>query len=86
MQEFLDDNNVLSHHQFGFHPGKSSTDLHFHTDVTVALNSKCCLTDTFSNIKQKFDKVWHKGLLHMLRSAGIPNPFTRLISSFLVVC
>lgn len=58
LQGFLD-NTLLSDHHLGFRPGRSTTDpiIRLRTDVTVALNSKRCVTATFLDIKRRFDKA-----------------------------
>ena len=37
------------------------------------------------DISKAFDKVWHAGLLHKLKSYGISGPFMEIINSFSLI-
>ena len=69
----LHDNFVLSTHQSGFLPGKSTV-----TQLTEVYHLFCSSIDknkeirvVFLDISKAFDRVWHRGLIHKLQKAGI---------------
>ena len=48
--------------------------------------NKCDATQTTAlDISKAFDRVWHAGLLHQLKSCGISGQIYGLISSFLSI-
>ena len=38
------------------------------------------------DISKAFDRIWHKALLHKLKSSGITGPYHAIISDFLTNC
>ena len=69
---FRQENNVLTSFQSGFIPGDSSV-----SNLTCLYNVFCKVLDdglevrsVFFDISKAFDRVWHKGLLHKLKSTG----------------
>ena len=69
----LRDNNLLSSLQSGFIPGDSTVN-----QLTFLYNTFCQALDSgkevravFCDISKAFDRVWHVGLLHKLKAAGI---------------
>jgi retron-type reverse transcriptase len=60
----------LPTHQFGFRKNHSTTDqVHRVTDIIQkTLENKGVCSAVFLDIAEAFDRVWHKGLLHKLRS------------------
>lgn len=57
--------------------------MHHITDVIEkTLENKGVCSAVFLDIAQAFDKVWHKGLLHKLRSI-LPDHFYQLLKSYL---
>ena len=78
MQPFFD-------FQYGFRPARSTTDL-----LTVgsdriarAFNRSGATRAVVLDISKAFDRIWHIGLLHKLKSYGISDQIFGLISSFL---
>ena len=81
----LDSNNLFSDFQYGFRSGRSTADVLTVTSECVyhALDA-CGETRAIAlDISKTFDKVWHAGLLHKLKSYGISGPFLEIINSFL---
>jgi len=70
---FFHDNFVLSVHQSGFQPGRSTV-----TQLIEVYHTFCQAVDAnkeirvvFLDITKAFDKIWHKGLIYKLRKCGI---------------
>ena len=81
----LESLNLFSDHQYGFSSGRSNAD---------ALNAICeCVYQSLGtcgetraialDISKAFDKVWHAGLLHKMKSYGISGEVLNIIKSFL---
>lgn len=85
LREFTESRNLLPPKQFGFRGQRSTQDplLKLHSEVTKALNMAHCTLAVFLDIKQAFDRVWHAGLIHKLRSIGIPEQMTKFLLSYL---
>ena len=66
--DHLEKCGLFSDFQYGFRSSWSTADL---------------LTVVSDRIARAFDKVWHAGLLHKLKSYGISGQIFGLISSFL---
>ena len=85
---FLESNSILSPHQAGFRPGRSTLDqiLYLSQSISDGFNkprpgSRTILsTNDFS---KAFDSVWHPALFHKLISAGLRSCFARWTQSFL---
>jgi hypothetical protein len=82
---FFLDNNFLSPFQSGFIPGDSPVN-----QLAFIYNSFCKAIDEgkeiraiFFDISKAFDRVWHKGLLAKLKSAGITGNLLLWFSSYL---
>ena len=82
----LRDYNILTSFQSGFIPGDSTTN-----QLTFLYNTFCQALDAgkeiravFCDISKAFDRVWHAGLLHKLRSIGISGELLKWFSSYLV--
>lgn len=80
----ISDKKVLPDYQFGFRSSHSTThQLHRVVDaISFSLEKKLFCTAAFLDISQAFDRVWHDGLLHKLKTI-IPSPFYLLIKSYL---
>ena len=76
--DFLDNNSLLSANQSSFKP----SDL-----CEIQLSIHCYLTfevkSVFLDIAKAFDRVWHEGLIHKIKSVSIPGPLLKLIESFM---
>ena len=82
----LRDNNSLTSFQSGFIPGDYTTN-----QLTFLYNTFCQALDAgkevmtvVCDIRKAFDRVWHAGLLHKLRSIGISGELLKWLSSYLV--
>jgi hypothetical protein len=71
-------------HKFGFRYNHSTIDqVHRTTDVIKKiLESKRVCSAVFLDVAQAFDRVWHNGLLHKLRSTPTDH-YYRLLKSYL---
>ena len=82
----LRDNNILTSFQSGFILGDSTTNqLTFLYDtVCQALDAGKEVRAVFCDISKAFDRVWHAGILHKLRSIGNSGELLKWFSSYLV--
>ncbi|MEW8547708.1 MAG: reverse transcriptase family protein, partial [Candidatus Thiodiazotropha sp.] len=69
----LHDNNLLSSFQSGFIPGDSTVNqlTYLYNTFCQALDSGKEVRAVFCDISKAFDRVWHAGLLHKLKAAGV---------------
>ena len=81
----LHDNNILSLLQSGFIPGDSTVN-----QLTYLYNTFCHALDSgkevhvvFCDISKAFDRIWHTGLSHKLRSAGVTGKILDWFKSYL---
>jgi len=82
---FRQENNVLTSFQSGFIPGDSSV-----SNLTCLYNVFCKVLDdglevrsVFFDISKAFDRVWHKGLLHKLKSTGVSGELLLWFKNYL---
>ena len=75
----------FSDFQYGFRSSRSTADLLtvVSDKIARAFNRSGATRAVAFNIPKAFDRVWHAGLLHKLKSYGIPGQIFGLISSFL---
>jgi hypothetical protein len=57
--------------------------VHCITDIEKTLENKGVCSAVFLDIAQASDRVWHRGLLHKLRSI-LPDHFYLLLKSYLI--
>ena len=80
--DHLEKCGLFSNFQYGFRSSRSTADL-----LTVAFdrafNRSGATQAVALDISKAFDRVWHAGLLHKLKSYGISGQIFGLISSFL---
>ena len=81
----LQDNNLLSSLQSGFMPGDSTVN-----QLTYLFNTFYQALDTgkevravFCDISKAFDRVWHSGLLHKLKEAGVTGEVLNWFKNYL---
>jgi hypothetical protein len=70
LKPIISEKHLVSTHQFGFRKNHSTIDqMHRITDIIEKTpeNKVVCSADVL-DISQAFDRVWHRGLLHKLRS------------------
>ena len=75
--DHLEKCGLFSDFQYGFRSSRSTADL-----LTVA-SDRIARAFNRSGPTRAFDRVWHAGLLHKLKSYGISGQTFDLISSFL---
>ena len=82
---FLETNNLLSDHQYGFRQARSTGDL-----LAYAVHSWSSALESYGesrviplDISKAFDRIWHKGLLAKLPMFGLHHTLITWISSFL---
>ena len=81
----LQRNNLLSSLQSGFIPGDSTVN-----QLTFLYNTFCQALDSgkevravFCDISKAFDRVWHRGLIHKLRAAGVTGEVLAWFKNYL---
>ena len=82
---FLETNNLLSDHQYGFRQARSTGDL-----LAYAVHTWSSALESYGesrvisfDICKAFDSVWHKGLLAKLPMFGLHNNLIKWIASFI---
>ena len=75
----------FSDFQYGFRSSRSTADLLTVVSdrIARAFNRSGATRAVTLDISKAFDRVWHAGLLHKLKSYGISSQIFGLISSFL---
>ena len=81
----LENCGLFSDFQYGFRSSRSTADLLtvLLDRIVKAFNRSGALRAVALDISKAFDRVWHAGLLHKLKSYGISGQIFGLISSFL---
>ena len=81
----LEENGLFSDSQYGFRSSRSTADLLtvITERVNRALDKQGETRLVALDISKAFDRVWHSGLLHKLRSYGISGKIFEFIDSFL---
>ena len=85
LQKHLLQNNLLSDHQFGFLPGRSTLDL----IASLSQSWSKCLDDRGEvrvvalDISRAFDRVWHRGLLAKLTAMRVGGRVLSWVKGFL---
>ena len=76
---------LFSDFQYGFRSSRSTVDLLTVASDRIAMvfNRSGTTRAVALDISKTFDRVWHAGLLHKLKSYGISGQIFGLISSFL---
>ena len=77
--------DFFSDFQYGFRSSRSAADLLTVVSdrIARAFNRSGATRAVALDISKAFDRVWHAGLLHKLKSYGISGQIFGLISSFL---
>ena len=83
--DHLEKCGLFSDFQHGFRSSRSTADLLTVVSdrIARAFNRSGATRAVALDISKAFDRVWHAGLLHKLKSYGISGPIFSLISSFL---
>ncbi len=82
---FFRNSFAITVHQSGFIPGDSTVNqlVHLYHVFCEALNKGKEIRVVFCDISKAFDKVWHRGLIHKLKSAGIRGKLLSWFISYL---
>ena len=83
--DHLEKCDLFSDFQYGFRSSQSTADLLTVVFVRInrAFNRSGATQAVVLDICKAFDRVWHAGLIHRLKSYGIPGQILGFISSFL---
>ena len=83
--DHLEKCGLFSDFQYGFRSSRSTADLLTVVSdrVAKAFNRSRATRAAALDISKAFDRVWHAGLLHKLKSYGISGHIFGLVSSFL---
>lgn len=84
MYPIIDNQNLIPNHQFGFRTQHSTIDqVHRITSVIEsALEDKKVCSAVFLDVAQAFDKVWHEGLIHKIKSM-FSKQMSKILESYL---
>ena len=79
------DNNILTSFQSGFRPGDSTVNqlTYLYDTFCQALDSGKEIREVFCDISKAFDRVWHSGLIHKLKAAGVTGNLLQWFTSCL---
>ena len=82
---FFRDNNIITAFQSGFVPGDSTVNqlIDIYNTFCKALDEGKEVRAIFCDISKAFDRVWHKGLLFKLKSAGVSGSLLTWFSDYL---
>ena len=85
--DYLEKCGLFSDFQYSFRSSRSTADLLAVVSdrIARAFNRSGATRAVALDISKAFDRVWHAGLLHKLKSYGISGQIFDLISSFLVI-
>ena len=87
LYNYLKQNNLITKNQSGFTPGDSGTNqlLSLVHDIHLAFDDNSCLEvrSVYLDMSKAFDKVWHKGLIHKLKSNGISGNLLLFFENYL---
>ncbi|XP_045122826.1 uncharacterized protein LOC123511207 [Portunus trituberculatus] len=83
--QHLDEHQLLSPHQFGFWPGRSTSDLLllFSQEWQDILDEGLDTLVVALDIAGAYDRVWHAGLLTKLQAKGIDGGLLKLLEDYL---
>ena len=85
--KYLDDNNLFNSNQSSFWPGDFCVPqlLSITHDINKAFDTNPSLDvrAVFLDLLKAFDRVWHDGLMYILKTLGICENYYGLINSFL---
>ena len=82
---FLRDNYALSEKQSGFIPGDGTVNqlVYLYHEFSKAVDLQKEVRVVFCDITKAFDRVYHPGLIHKLKKAGIQGPLIHWIEDYL---
>ena len=84
MFDFFITNHLISTNQSRFKLGGSC--INHHLSIThviyASFDEKYEVRGVFLDISKAFDKVWHKGLIFMIKQNGISDKLLRFVKDF----
>ena len=85
LTKYFTENNVISPYQSGFVSGDSTINqlLYLSNEFYKAFDGGKEIRIIFCDISKAFDRVWHKGLIYKLRSAGLSGSLIDWLSNYL---
>ena len=85
LTKYFTENNVISPYQSGFVSGDSTLNqlLYLSNEFYKALDGGKEIRIIFCDISKAFDRVWHKGLIYKLKSAGLSGSLIDWLSNYL---
>ena len=83
--KYFIENNVISPYQSGFVSGDSTINqlLYISNEFYKALDGGKEIRVVSCDISKAFDRLWHKGLIHKLKSSGLAGPLIDWLSNYL---
>ena len=85
LTNYFIENNVITPYQSGFVGGDSTVNqlLYLSNEFSKALDEGREIRVVFCDISKAFDRVWHRGLIHKLRSVGLSGSLIDWPSDYL---
>ena len=85
LYNFLNERDLINKYQSGFQPGHSTVFqlIEIYDRICKSLDNKEYTCIAFCDISKAFDRVWHRGLLHKLKSYGIKNNMLAWFKNYL---
>ena len=79
------ENNIITSFQSGFTLGDSTVNqlMYLYNIFCQALDFGKQVRVVFCDIKKSFDRVWHAGLIHKLKAAGVSGSLLKWFISYL---
>lgn len=84
IQKYLCKNNIITPHQFGFQPNKSTSQMLdiFSDEINEHLNNRKHVLVGFIDYSKAFDTLLHKTLHDKLQQCGIRGPLLNLLQDY----
>ena len=85
MKKFINEQNLISHHQHGFCSSKSTTTnlLNFWHEVSSLADARSQFSIIYTDMSKAFDKIPHRYLIAKLDAYGFRGTVLELLSSYL---
>ena len=85
LQSFIDNNNVITEHQYGFQKNRSTSlaVVDYYESVTNGLKNGKCVVSLSLDLSKAFDSIPHDILFHKLEHYGVRGMTLRWVQSYL---
>ena len=85
LTNYFTENNVITPYQSGFVSGYSTINqlIYLSNEFSKAFDEVKEIRVTFCNISKALDRVWHRGLIHKVRSVEISGSLLDWLSNYL---